>query len=298
MSLYFPCAASIYISCDVEVINNKSGFGMINAGLVAADEVGRILGKLSVNFKLPDGEEPDPDTLQWWSEPERADALAANSKDAKEPKEGMQEIADFVHDLTENYGGAPYVVFLFYPTSYDGTILRNYWLRYLGPTWGKGPFFACIDIRSYAAGKLGCFYDAAKKERALAPYMPPPNPDVLKHTGLADAEEQLQLFLNLQRGLTGKTRRDLLAKALELYREGESTVACLVDFINKKLTASCLTAHAESDSTGFYLKVTGGASWLQGTVRIDVRNPDRLFDKPVPEPIDKLVRECLEQVVM
>lgn len=181
----------VYVSIDFEALNPT--FGAINLGAVAAKRDGVRLGRLDVNFKLPPDSEPNPDTLKWFQE-KNAEAWEHCTKDPLEPDEAMRRVQAWFSDMSKHGK----LLLVAYPTIYDGTMLYNYWFRYLGhPNGGKGPGFTIVDIRSYAAGKLGISYFEASKDRALARFRPPEDQFPHTHCGLDDAEEQLELFLNL-----------------------------------------------------------------------------------------------------
>lgn len=187
----------VFISIDFEALNPT--FGAINLGAVAAKRDGKRLGRLDVNFQLPEDAVADPDTLKWFTE-KNAEAYARCTKDPLKPEEAMQRVKAWFDEMRK-FGK---LLLVAYPTIYDGTMLYNYWFRYLGhPSGGKGPGFTIIDIRSFAAGKLGISYFEASKDKALAPFMPPPDMFPHTHCGIDDAEEQLELFLNLLKWSVG-----------------------------------------------------------------------------------------------
>jgi len=181
-----------YISFDLETLGgNTSDFTMINAGFVAYTEKREKLGELSVNFKPL---RPDEETKKWFnSTPKLKEAYAKCSVNPLEPKDGMIVIRDWIHSISK--GRKPLLVC--YPTIFDGSILYHYWFTFLGhPNGGRGPGFTVVDIRSYASGKLNISYFDAAKEKALAPFRP--KDKIHTHTGLDDAEEQMELFFNIR----------------------------------------------------------------------------------------------------
>lgn len=182
----------VYVSIDFEAVDPT--FGAINFGGVAAKRDGKRLGRLDVNFQLPEGVSGDPDTVRWFQEHNREAWEHCMKEPRYHPVEGMRIVEQWFNDMRKHGK----LLIVAYPTIYDGTMLYNYWFRYLGhPNGGKGPGFTICDIRSFAAGKLKISYFEASKDRALANFRPPPDQFPHTHCGLDDAEEQLELFLNL-----------------------------------------------------------------------------------------------------
>lgn len=188
--------SEIYISFDVETVGGSTSKNwMPNIGLVAATPDGTILSELSVNMTRPPGTESDPETLAWFHGLDNGYTWRAITHNAFSPLDGMTCIRAWVNELTMHGK----IIFVAYPTIFDGSWLYHYWFTYLGhPTNGVGPGFNMIDIRSYAAGKLGISYAEANKKTKLARFCPPADQFPHTHTGLDDAREQLQLFLNIK----------------------------------------------------------------------------------------------------
>jgi len=190
--------SELLISFDCETVGGSTDANwMPNIGFVAATPDGVVRGELSVNMTQPPGTVSEPKTLEWFRSLANGAVWDTITRDAVSPLEGMTKIRDWIADFTR----AGYkVILVAYPTVFDGSWLYVYWFRYLGhPTNGRGPGFTVIDIRSYASGKLGISYGEANKEKALAPFMPAKDAFPHTHTGLDDAREQLQLYLNLSR---------------------------------------------------------------------------------------------------
>lgn len=182
----------VYVSIDFEAINPT--FGAINLGAVAAKRDGERLGRLDINFSLPEDAKANPDTVKWFQEQNKEAWEHCTKEPVYPPQEGMIRVRDWFNEMSKHGK----LLLVAYPTIYDGTMLYNYWFRYLGhPNGGRGPGFTIVDIRSYAAGKLGISYFEASKDKALARFRPPEDAFPHTHCGLDDAEEQLQLFLNL-----------------------------------------------------------------------------------------------------
>ena len=188
----------LLISFDCETVGGcVTTNWMPNIGFVAAAPDGTILGELSVNMSQPSGTVSDYKTLEWFQSLDHGAVWATITRDAMSPLEGMMKIRNWIGAFVS----VGYKVLLVaYPTVFDGSWLYAYWFRYLGhPTGGKDPGFTMLDIRSYASGKLNVSYAEASKEKALAPFMPSKDAFPHTHTGLDDAREQLQLYLNLRR---------------------------------------------------------------------------------------------------
>ncbi len=183
---------TLYISCDVETLGgNPFENYVFNWGFCAKTGKGKLVGELSVNMSAPHGHVANEETLKWFQQ-ENSQVWEECTRDPKTPEEGMKIIQAWFAQVTKGY--RPLLVF--YPTIFDGTMLYNYWFRYLGhPSGGKGPGFTAIDIRSFASGKLGLSYFDCSKEKELKRFMPKDLPHT--HSGLDDAREQLELFLNI-----------------------------------------------------------------------------------------------------
>jgi hypothetical protein len=196
-------ACARYISIDLETVgDNPADDTLVQAGFVCwerSSEAGLLgrtkLGSLSVNF-VPG--KPDPKQVEWWnSTPELAAIYASFAVDAKTPEQGMQEVRAWFAHMRE---GCNEVYTVSMPTIFDGTFMYSYWLKFLPGTNGaRGTgLYSMIDVRSYAAGRLGCSYGEANKDKpALKPYMP--DPELYPHTHVAvdDAEQQLMILFNL-----------------------------------------------------------------------------------------------------
>ena len=98
----------------------------------------------------------NPDTAKWWeSQPE---AWAAATKDPSEPKATMEHFTAWVRAMCQEVSGTP--VCIAYPAGFDFMFVYWYLIRFTG----KSPFsFSCLDIKSFAAAKLGIPYRKATK---------------------------------------------------------------------------------------------------------------------------------------
>lgn len=190
-------STELFVSLDCEALGgNPFENYVFNWGFVAKDGDGKFIDELSVNMLAPEGHKADQDTLAWFhSTPEMKAVYEQCTKDAVLPEEGMRTIEAWFKKISPGYR----VSLVCYPTIFDGTMLYNYWFRYLGhPAGGKGPGFTVIDIRSYAAGKFGIsVFQASQAKEPVKNYLPKDLPHT--HFALDDAREQLDLFLNLRK---------------------------------------------------------------------------------------------------
>ena len=178
----------VYVSVDFEALGE--GYRAINVGMVAAKKDGVRIARFETNIALPPEEVPDPQTVDWFLT-ENARAYVRCTSDPKvSPSDATAAMVVFLKSM-ERHGK---VVLVFYPTIYDGTTLRNYWTRYNAHE--RFPY-AAIDIRSFASGKLGIPLTEASIRKGLSPFMPPSDQFPHTHCGIDDAEEQLELFLNI-----------------------------------------------------------------------------------------------------
>lgn len=192
-----PEKPTLYISGDCESLGGHPDRNYVFSwGFAAATEDGQERGALHVNLAPPPGTEADPDTLAWFqSTEENRKVYAECTRDPVSLLEGMTKIRTWISAFYKDYKP----VLVFYPTVFDGTMLYLNWYRALGhPSGGKGPGFTAIDIRSYAAARLGIsIWDTGKTSPKMQPFMPKDLPHT--HNPLDDAREQLHLFLNLMR---------------------------------------------------------------------------------------------------
>jgi hypothetical protein len=109
------------------------------------------------------------------------------------PAVGMAKFRDWCHLMGNKTNP---VVFLAYPTVFDGSWLYAYWFRYLGhPANG----FSMTDIRSYGQGVLRLeTYAESRKDKALKPFCPKEEDFPHTHEGIDDAREQAQIYFNLR----------------------------------------------------------------------------------------------------
>lgn len=180
----------LYVSVDIEADGPIPGpHSMLSLGAVALLPSGKEVGAFEVNFECLEGAKGDPETLEWWSKQSR-DVWEHIRKDARPPKEGVGAFVSWVNQLSAEHKLPP--VCVAYPAGFDFTFLY-YYIRFFG---FDSPFsFSCLDIKSYAAAKLGVPYRKAVKKNMPKSWFKglPPH----THKGLDDAREQGLLFLNI-----------------------------------------------------------------------------------------------------
>jgi 3'-5' exoribonuclease Rv2179c-like domain len=180
----------LYVSIDMELSGNYPDKHFpTEIGLVAFDgSSGKEIGCLQTFLQADEGKVWDKDTFEWY---QKQPGYKTWSMLAVPAKQAMQDIKAWLTKLRKGYEK---MAFIAYPTAFDGQWFHIMWYRHLGhPTGGKGPGFTFIDIRSFAAGKLGVDVFQASKWNALKPFLPN-----VPHTHLAvdDAREQGQLYFN------------------------------------------------------------------------------------------------------
>lgn len=189
----------VYISVDVETLGgNPQTNPMFNIGAAAYSTGKKLLGTFNVNLSWADYAVADKDTLEWFKT-KHAEAYASMQTNQQSPSDAMQSFQDWCLKMA----GGHKIVFLAYPTVFDGAWLYSYWHRFLGGPPGRGLWFRFIDIRSYAMGKLNLStYSAASMDRALKPFVPPADAFPHTHRGDDDAVQQALLFFNVRDGIT------------------------------------------------------------------------------------------------
>lgn len=195
----------VLISIDVETWGPIPGpNSMCNLGAVAYTQDKQRLGEFDANLADLEGSVRDDDTMNnFWLQPAQEETLTAITKDPQPAEDVMQRFCAWITEMVEAAAGAGVPgkpVLVAYPSGFDFMWVYWYWRRFLGtipPFW-----FRCIDIKSFAAGKLNRSYnDCHKSTRrggALVPYWPIDYPHT--HKGVDDAEEQLWVYFNVRDG--------------------------------------------------------------------------------------------------
>lgn len=188
----------VYISIDMERSGDwlKRHF-VTEIGMVAYDAQGTEIASIQVYLAQEDGKAWDPETLEWYKE---QPGWSKWQTDAIAVPDAMKQIQTWIKK-TRRLIKAQKHAFVCAPTSADGKWFSYLWFEYIGHPLGGpryGPGFTYIDIRSYAAGKLGIDIFESKKNKALARFRPPK--DMFPHTHIAidDAREQGALFFNIK----------------------------------------------------------------------------------------------------
>jgi hypothetical protein len=185
--------SGLLISIDVETFGPIPGpNSMINLGAVAYTTDRRRLGTFNANLLELEGSQRDEDTMvNFWLKPEQADALSAITQNQLPPGEVMAKFRDWIDEVNPNGNK---VVLVAYPSGFDFLWVYWYWQKFLKcypPFW-----FKCIDIQTFAHGRLGIPFADCTKGKALAPFCPKDAPHT--HIGADDAEEQIQIYFNVR----------------------------------------------------------------------------------------------------
>jgi len=197
--------ADYYISIDIESFGPIPGpNSMVNLGAVAYTADRQKLGDFDANLQEIEGSIRDERTMnEFWLKPEQAETLAAITLNPQPALEVMERFKEWVNQMTSlgrEVTGDQSVgpVLVAYPSGFDYMFVYWYWMRYLGehpPFW-----FKCVDIKSFAAGRLNCQYNechkSAKTGGKLVRYWPEDMPHT--HKGVDDADEQIQVFFNVR----------------------------------------------------------------------------------------------------
>lgn len=174
----------IYLSVDVESDGPIPGHNnMLSLGAVAIDIDKKIYGEFEVNLELDPSAVPDPSTMKWWdTQPE---AWAHHRQNTVFPKEGMESYLAFLKGLPSR------PIFMGYPACFDFMFHHWYLIRYAG----EDPCgFSGLDLKSYAAGKLGVDYRKSTKRNYPKGWFEKFPHD---HTALTDARGQAILGINM-----------------------------------------------------------------------------------------------------
>jgi len=188
----------LYISLDMERAGDWPDKHFVTEiGAVAFTEEGKEIDSIQLFFSEEKGKTWDPDTLKWYQKNGQYERW---QNEQEPPNRCMKQLQAWIK-ATKKKANAKKHCFVCAPTIADGKWLSILWFRYLGHPLGNprnGPNFTYIDIRSFAAGKLGKVIFECKKSKALRPYLP--NKNKYPHTHLAsdDAREQGMLFFNLK----------------------------------------------------------------------------------------------------
>lgn len=191
---------TIWLSFDVEATGPAAGLhSMLSLGVVALLEQDRQferIGTFSCNLKRLADTVWDPDTLRWWSHPDREEAYRLTTADPTEAAEGMKTFMDFLESLPRwphIYAAYPATFDMPFVTYYANRFVREWWFDfYRGNPMER---IACFDMASYAMELIRCGYHDVSKKRMPEPWTAYHNP--LPHVALNDAEEQAHLLMRM-----------------------------------------------------------------------------------------------------
>ncbi len=172
--------------CSVDIESNgpiPADNSMLSLGAAAFTKEGHLISTFSRNLDLLPNSNPDPDTMNWWSQ--NQEAYLATRSNIIDPKLAMEEFSSWV----SSFGGKP--VFVGYPAGYDFTFV--YW--YLIHFTGNSPFsFSALDIKSYASAVMKKDFRESTKKNMPKSWFPK---DPHTHVAVDDAIEQGKLFINM-----------------------------------------------------------------------------------------------------
>lgn len=188
--------SEIYISTDIEADGPIPGpYSMLSIGAAAFTEADGLIGTFSRNLELLPGATPDPDTMEWWSQPKQQAAWREARREPVDPKVAMGEYIRWVEGLPGveqgKSGGVKNAVFVGYPAGFDFTFVYHY-IRSFGL---ESPFsFSALDIKSFAMAVLKLPYRETVKRNMPKAWFPEHQHT---HVAVDDAIEQGLLFMNI-----------------------------------------------------------------------------------------------------
>lgn len=175
-----------YISIDIETTGPAPGlYSMISLGASAFSE-GVLLDSWTANLRELMSGMRHPDTMAWWRTQPKAWELATS-----DPQEPGMAMLSFKHWLMEQPGK---LVAVAWPAAFDFAFV-NWYLHCFTNSNPLG--FACVDLRSYAAGLLHSprYYKLPEDEmRALRQTE---IEGLVEHRALDDAIEQGYLWCDM-----------------------------------------------------------------------------------------------------
>ncbi len=189
---------NLYIAIDIETDGDSIyDNSMLNLGAVAFTPDRTEVGSFTVNLKPRAGATQKPDTMEWWLNKNKAvwDEITQNQQ---EIHVAMIAFRDWITKMQGEHAPKGKVIFLCYPTGFDGAYVSAYWMKvFNGVGLNKVGFaFDFLDIKSYAAGKFGCTY--AEAGSASKKYVPDPKQFPHTHKGEDDARKQGLMWFNIR----------------------------------------------------------------------------------------------------
>lgn len=182
----------LYVSIDCETSGPcPPDYAMLSIG-GAAFEFGneKPISTSYIKLRMIDGQKWHPDTWVFWHSEEQKEAFAELMQGQHDPDFATLVFYAWMKRLEKDHT----LVFSGYPTTYDFQFFNYYLHRFCGanPLGWRG-----FDLRSYAAGVLGCgFLDAKKESELLAPFRPK---NEQPHNALEDAIEQGIMIVRLMK---------------------------------------------------------------------------------------------------
>lgn len=202
----------IYVSVDVETDGPIPGENSLMSIGAAAYDVHipnpyqPIQTFEATLLPLPNAK-PDRDTLAWWKAPERAEAYAAATHNARPPEVVIRDFTQWLKGLPRK------PVFVGYPAGFDFTFVHWYNEKFAPPD----PFgFSGIDLKTMAMIAMKVPYPEATKKNMPKDWFKDPYGKAPRHThkALDDALGQGILFLRLRAALNLGERAH---RGLEVY---------------------------------------------------------------------------------
>jgi hypothetical protein len=184
---------SVDIECNGPIISQHS---MISMGSVVFTfdrtngECREVSAKKYV-FEEQKGHTSDPNTMEWWSK--QGTKYEESRVNPRPPEVVMQEFVEDCKSLCKTWGTKK-LVFVYYPSVFDGSWMDQYLLMYA--PGGRNDFmFRAYDLKSFAAAHMKLPWTTFDKK--------PGNPlhrfisGDLTHDPVDDARQQGRTFCNI-----------------------------------------------------------------------------------------------------
>jgi hypothetical protein len=163
---------------------------MLSFGMAAFTIEKQLVGTFSRNLHLLDGAGVDERTMQWWAQPEQAEAYQKSRIELVTPHEAMAQCKMWLEEMRRF--GKPLICGA--PSGFDFTFIYYYFQRELA----ESPVgFASLDLRSYAAAVMKRQYRQVGKRQYPPHWIDTGLPHT--HVALDDAIEQGCILVNMMR---------------------------------------------------------------------------------------------------
>lgn len=163
---------------------------MLSFGLAAFTLDKTLVATFARNLEALDGADIDARTMNWWAQPDQAEAYRKSREDLVSPRAAMVEAKSWLDEMRRF--GKPIVCGA--PSGFDFTFMYYYFQRFLG----ESPVgFASLDLRSYAAAVMKRQYRHVGKRQYPAEWIDAGLPHT--HVALDDAIEQGCILINMMR---------------------------------------------------------------------------------------------------